>query len=126
LVGEEAAPSWEFMLHGLWCSGLRLSEVCDLYWDGYRGHTVDLESKRPMFTIRGELEKGGRDRRLPMAPEFAALLAIVPPAQRTGRVFQPLAKRLGLPPPQPHRICETIGPIGNSAGVVRRTAKYYR
>jgi integrase len=71
-----------------------------------------------MFIIRGALEKGGRDRRLPMAPEFAELLATAPIESRIGRVFQPLAKRPGLALPQAHRIGETIAHIGEAAGVV--------
>ena len=118
VVGEQAAPSWQFLLRGFWTSGLRLNEACDLYWDGYRGHTLDLEGKRPMFIIRGALEKGRRDRRLPMAPEFAELLATVPVEAQRGRIFQPDARRTGAAAPQVHRIGETVADIGKQAGVV--------
>jgi integrase len=117
-VGDAATPSWQFLLRGLWASGLRLGEACELHWDGYRGHVVDLVGKRPMFVIRGELEKGRRDRRLPIAPEFAELLATIVPNARTGRVFRPAAKRAGAPDPQLHRVGETIALIGELAGVV--------
>lgn len=71
-----------------------------------------------MFVIRAELEKGRRDRRLPMAPEFADLLYTVPAEDRIGRVFQPRARREGAAIPQPHRIGEVIAKIGQAADIV--------
>ena len=118
VVGSEAAESWQFLIRGFWTSGLRLSEACDLYWDGLRGHTIDLEGKRPMFIIRGRLEKGRRDRRLPIAPEFAEPLRSVPPQARLGRVFEPAARRPWQAPPKPHRVGEVVADIGEAAGVV--------
>lgn len=71
-----------------------------------------------MFVIRGALEKGKRDRLLPMAPEFADLLGEVPAARRVGRIFQPEARRSVGPTPQRHRIGETIAAIGRAAKIV--------
>ena len=118
VVGDAAAESWQFLLKGLWCSGLRLQEACDLFWTGYCGHTIDMDGKWPMFIIRGELEKGRRDRRLPMAPEFANLLKGVPAEQRKSRVFEPQPRREGAATPQPHRIGEVIALIGQTAEIV--------
>ncbi|QDT73893.1 Phage integrase family protein [Lacipirellula limnantheis] len=118
VVSEASAATWQFLLRGLWLSGLRLQEACLLHWDGYRGHTIDMDGKRPMFIIRGELEKGRQDRRLPMAPEFVALLATVPLEARSGPVFRPQAKRRGGPTPSLHRIGEVIAKIGEQAKVV--------
>ena len=117
VVGDEPASSWQFLLRGFWTSGLRLSEACSLYWDGLRGHCVDLTGRLPLFIIRGTLEKGKQDRHLPMAPEFADLLLTVPKDQRDGRVFSPAAKRPGRPAPKTHRIGEIIAAIGEVAGV---------
>ncbi|HBL43639.1 MAG TPA: hypothetical protein DDZ90_09630, partial [Planctomycetaceae bacterium] len=33
VCGEKQADSWKFHLRGLWCSGLRLKESLNLYWD---------------------------------------------------------------------------------------------
>ena len=42
----------------------------------------------PMLRIPAELEKGHKDRLLPMAFEFAHLLEAVPESERSGLVFQ--------------------------------------
>ncbi|MBA3483728.1 MAG: phage integrase N-terminal SAM-like domain-containing protein [Pirellulales bacterium] len=92
-----AAPQWDFYLRGLWTSGLRLSESLALRWDNApEALVVDLEGRRPMLRIPAESEKGNTHRTLPMAPEFAQLLATVPAAQRKGFVFHPVNK-LGEP-----------------------------
>jgi integrase len=118
VVGDDAAASWQFLLRGFWTSGLRLQDACQLHWSADKGHSVDFSGKRPMFVIRGLLEKGKRDRLLPMAPEFVQLLEEVPPDARQGRVFKPQAKRPGGPMPQQHRIGETIAAIGQAADVI--------
>ncbi|BBO33460.1 tyrosine-type recombinase/integrase [Lacipirellula parvula] len=118
VVGDAAAESWQFLLKGLWWSGLRLQEACELFWAGYRGHVIDMDGKWPMFMIRGELEKGRRDRRLPMAPEFAELLKSVPSELQKARVFEPQARREDAPTPQPHRVGEIIAKIGQAAEIV--------
>jgi integrase len=93
VVGDVAAPSWQHYLRGLWTSGLRLGESLDLHWDRPDKLRVDMDGKRPMLHIPAELEKGNKDRLLPMAPEFAEFLAAVPPEERTGPVFKPLTRR---------------------------------
>ena len=70
--------------------GLRLGEALNLYWDRSDKLCVDLSGRRPMLRIVAELEKGGRDRLLPIAPEFADFLLQTPEAERHGRVFKPL------------------------------------
>src|SRR5690606_19898698 len=73
--------------------------------------------KHPMLRIPAALEKGNKDRVLPMAPEFAELLLSVPKDQRHGRVFNPLAvkrrgERLGH-----FRVSELVAKMGKEAGV---------
>jgi integrase len=118
VVGESASSSWQFLLKGFWTSGLRLEHACPLHWQAGKGHSVDFTGKRPMFVIRGALEKGKRDRLLPMAPEFAELLETIPKEQRQGCIFKPQAKRNGAPLPKQHRIGEIIAQIGKAANVV--------
>ena len=88
VVGPESAESWRFLLQGLWWSGLRLGEALSLTWHPSETLYLDFESgKYPLFRISGSAEKGGKDRLLPMAPEFAKF--VKPMRQKTGFVFCP-------------------------------------
>lgn len=107
--------SWRYLLRGLWWSGLRLGEALNLYWDRPDKLCVDLSGRRPMLRIVAELEKGGRDRLLPIAPEFADFLLQTPEAERHGRVFKPLGTEGRVL--EFGRVCRAIGLIGKAAGV---------
>jgi integrase len=89
-IAPAAATSWNHFLKGLWLSGLRLSESLELFWDRHDRLCIDLEGKRPMLRIPAELEKGNRDRLLPITPDFAEFLLATDPAERRGPVFRPL------------------------------------
>ena len=89
-VDPAAVESWRHYLRGLMLSGLRLKESLNLYWDRPDRLCIDLTGKRPMLSIPSELEKGGRDRRLPLTPDFAEFLLATPPDQRRGPVFRPM------------------------------------
>jgi integrase len=121
VVGAEAAASWQYFLTGLWLSGLRLKESLDLYWVRDDKLCVDLSGKRPMLRIPAALEKGNRDRLLPIAPDFAAFLLRTPEAQRTGPVFMPGPQRYKERALLPHRVGRIISAIGKVAGVVVNT-----
>jgi integrase len=119
VVDNAAAKSWKFYLRGLWASGLRLSESLTLRWDNAPDAiVVDLIGRRPMLRIPAEVEKGNRDRLLPLTPEFATLLEGVSERQRRGRVFKLLA-----PNGRPMHVstCEVsrvVAAIGKKAGIV--------
>ena len=89
-VSPAAIESWRHYLRGLWLSGLRLTESFEVYWDRNDRLCVDLEGKRPRLRIPAELEKGHRDRMLPITPDFAEFLLATPEAERRGPVFRPL------------------------------------
>ncbi len=90
VVGPKRAKGWWFFLRGLFLSGLRLDEALHLTWDRPDAlHVWNLDNRRPMLRIHAAGEKGNRDRLLPITPDFAALLRGVPPASRTGFVFNP-------------------------------------
>jgi integrase len=111
--------SWKHYLRGLWWSGLRLSESLVLLWDAEPGAiVVDFTGRRPMLRIPGEAEKGGKDRLLPMAPEFANFLAATPEAERHGRVFKLIGKRWTDARMQADWVSRTVCEIGRKAGVV--------
>ncbi len=88
-LSPSAIESWRHYLRGLWLSGLRLEESLNLYWDRSDRLCVDLSGKRPRLAIPAELEKGGRDRLLPVTPDFAAFLLATPSEKRRGSVFAP-------------------------------------
>jgi integrase len=98
-VVAENPENWRFLLRGLWCSGLRISEAVKLSWDS-PPIQIDLDSAKFPRVIFYE-QKSGRQEVWPMPPEFAELLASVPVKQRTGRVFA-----LGC---EPGRIVSKIG-----------------
>jgi integrase len=117
VVGAAAAPRWTFFLRGLWKSGLRLTESLELYWDREDKLHPVLTGKFPMLRIPGELEKGHKDRLLPMAPEFAELLRAVPESERTGPVFK-LERVDGQPGrPASDRVSKIVSSIGAKAKV---------
>ena len=78
---------WQDYLTGLWLSGLRLAESLDLWWDRQDKQHLDFTGKRPMIVIPAETEKGGRDRRIPLTPDFAKFLESLT-GKRTGKVFK--------------------------------------
>lgn len=116
-AAEKIHESWRFYLRGLWWSGLRLGESLELWWDRDDQLCVDLSGKRPMLRIPAELEKGNRDRTLPISPEFAALLESVPPENRTGRIFNPQRRLHGGERLSNDRVTRLVGKIGEKANV---------
>lgn len=125
VVGEAAGLRWTFYLRGLWTSGLRLAESLELYWDREDKLHPVLSGRFPMLRIPADLEKGHKDRLLPMAPEFARLLESVPEAERVGPVFK-LERFDGQKGrPATDRVSKIVGKIGAKANVrvdVRKTA----
>ncbi|MFO0790047.1 MAG: tyrosine-type recombinase/integrase [Pirellulales bacterium] len=123
VVGVDAAPSWKRLINGLWFSGLRLSEAIALYWsrdDCPAGKCleVDMSGKRPMLRIPADLDKGNRDRVLPMAPEFAEFLMATPEEERTGAVFHLTRRRKRYEGEiRLIQVSSVISAIGKKAGV---------
>ena len=117
VVGRAAADRWTFFLRGLWTSGLRLTESLELYWDQEDKLHPVLTGKFPMLRIPADLEKGNKERLLPMAPEFAELLNGVPEAERSGPVFN-LERADGKPGrPAVDRVSKIVSSIGEKAKV---------
>lgn len=104
------------MLQGIWWSGLRLREALRLHWIDDRLITISFRGKRPMFDIKSEADKGRKDRRFPMAPEFAEMVLEVPQQEREGFVLEWLSdfgNPLGF-----DNTCRAIGDLGKKAGIV--------
>lgn len=107
---------WRRLLNGLWLSGLRLGEALTLSWEPDAGFFVDLSGKHPQLRIYAEAEKGRRDRKLPLTPDFAQWLLQTPQNERSGFVF----KLPGLSEGQMthERVGRNIAAIGRRAGVL--------
>jgi integrase len=118
VVGAKAAPSWRYYLEGLWWSGLRLAESLELYWNDDSKLCVVFLGEDVMLRIPGELEKGNKDRLLPIAPEFAEFLLQTSEDQRTGRVFRPMATKVRGERLTVDRVSRIISKIGRVANVV--------
>jgi integrase len=117
VVGAAEADDWTFYLQGLWTSGLRLTESLELYWDREDKLHPVLSGRYPMLRIPAELEKGHKERLLPMAPEFARLLETVLEKDRTGPVFK-LSRMDGRPgQANKDRVSKIISKIGAKAKV---------
>lgn len=97
-------------LRGLWWGGLRLEEAVDLWWDREDRMHVDLSGDEPVLRIHGDQEKGGQDRVLAIAPEFAEILLAVPQQERVGRVFR-------LPSTRKDNVSKIVSAIGKAAGI---------
>lgn len=81
--------AWLHFLRGLWLSGLRLKESLELSWQVDAPFAVDLASgKHPRLRIHAEVEKGHKDRVLPITPDFAEFLNAIPGEERIGVVFR--------------------------------------
>jgi len=126
VVAPDHAPAWERILRGLWLSGLRLDEAIRLSWDDRRVISVDLSHSRPMFRVIGEGEKGGQDRILPMAPDFAEFLLMTPASDRAGLVFPLPPRRVSSPKAALQSVSKTISAIGKASKIVvdDRTGKH--
>lgn len=119
VVGPGSAPSWLWLLRGLWWSGLRLSEAMRLSWRDDRLLCVDLSGERPMFRFRAAGHKSRRECILPMAPEFAEMLYSVPREDRRGLVFNPRPLRKPFDVRlRTDTVSKRITAIGERAGVV--------
>jgi integrase len=113
IVGEEYAGRWAWNLEGLWRSGFRIGETLVFYWEPTPGmHYVEnLDGERPRIVIDPAVEKGKRNRTIPMTPDFAAMLRAVPGEKRKGCVFRwPLSRGNS-------RSVKTIGKRISAAGV---------
>ena len=123
VVGISNAKQWAFYLRGLWYSGLRLSESREVYWD--RQDKIHLIRSGPytVMKIPGELEKGHKDRMLPLAPDFVRLLKMIPKNMQTGRVFKLPRVDGKQGEPTTDRVSKIISKIGAKANVIVDTNK---
>lgn len=127
VVPSEYVLGWRHYLEGLWYSGLRLGESLRLAWEDRGELSIeDLDSSDPRLLVRGEAEKGDRDRWIRLWPHpsdgtpppnsgFIAFLQETPLFQRRGLVFRP---ELSQGRVAASTAGKTVAAIGEAAGVV--------
>lgn len=121
-VLESKTPEeWEFLLWGLWWSGLRLGEALNLHWTDERNLCVDLENE--VIVIQAHAQKKRQYTETPMAPQFADMLRKVPEEKREGFVFNPIGNRDRRQRIRVDTASRLISQLGEKAGVkVSQTA----
>jgi integrase len=128
-VGAEAAPSWKYLLRGLWESGLRLGELMNLHWSD-ESYIVPMWGRRslPVLAIPAAMQKNNTEESIPLLPGFEALLLETPEPQRFGWVFNPMSLQTMLgrgvrqQRPNAEWVSKVISRVGKASGVVVRPA----
>lgn len=127
IVGAEAAPSWKYLLRGLWESGLRLNELMHVSWDNPLViMPVWREGRRPVLHIPHAMQKNATEESIPLLPWFEQLLLETPESERTEWIFKPMSLQLkrGREPseerPEAEWVGKIISRIGEKAKVVVR------
>lgn len=130
VVGEAAARSWRFLLHGLWESGLRLDELMHVSWDDPNCiMPVWPRGSLPVLQIPAAMQKNDTEESIPMLAGLESILAEVPECERHGWVCEPssLQTKLGRKSSGQRLTSEWVGKvvsrIGKKAGVIVQAAK---
>ena len=125
VVGESAAGSWQYLLRGLWESGLRLGELLDVHWTDPQYLVPNWGTGMyPVLSIPHERQKNATEESIPLLPGFEAVLQETPSENRSGFVFEPesLQTKAGRKPGDERLRVEWIDKvvtrIGEKAGVV--------
>jgi hypothetical protein len=99
-------------------AGRALSESLELWWDNDAKLQVVKSGRDLMLRIPSNLEKGNKDRLLPIAPEFAEFLSRTPEEERHGRVFQLQPQKVRGERLTADRVTRIVSKIGAAAKVV--------
>ncbi len=121
VVGKTAAKSWRRLLIGLWLSGLRLNEALLLRWnDRSSGLWIDTSGKFPLLGVSARSEKGGKDRLLPLTPDFCGWVM----KRKAGPVVFPLVKERHRDTIRLQHVSKVITAIGKQSGVKVSDSKF--
>jgi integrase len=125
MVGDDAAPSWKYLLRGLWESALRIDEVMHLSWDlPATIRPMWRRGRLPVLEIPAEAQKNDTEEAIPLLPGFETVLLETPEADRTACVFNPaslqptIGKRAAGTRPDAGCVGKVVARIGEAAGVV--------
>ncbi len=129
VVGEEAAPSWRYILRGLWESALRLDELMHVSWDKPGTiRPVWMDGQLPILEIPAAMQKNDTEESIPLLPQFEAVLLETPADKRTGWAFNPVSLQLKIGRrvrhhrPDAEWVGRVISRIGKKAGIVVQEA----
>lgn len=115
VVGQNNAIYAQRIMIGMWLTGMRVSEIFDLWWDGDGHRVIDVELKKPKFRIV-HTQKSRRDQILPMTPDASEFLLSLAPKDLKGRVFPMFGPRGELT--SIHSVVKTIRKIGIKSKIV--------
>jgi integrase len=129
VVGEAAAPSWKYVLRGLWESALRIDELMHVSWN-LPGTIRPVWGKEalPLLVIPSSMQKNNTEEDIPLLPDFESMLLETEPGQRNGWVFNPqsVQSRFGKTDlaarPETEWVGKVIAKIGKKADVIVDTA----
>jgi len=123
VVGAPVAESWRQVLHGLWESGLRLSELMHVHLTDSQYIVPDWSAKPfPVLAIPASMQKNATEESIPLLPGFESLLLETDPTH--GWAFNPgsLQGKKNRKPRtdriNPEWVGKVITKIGKKAGVV--------
>jgi integrase len=129
VVGAQAAPSWRYLLRGLWESGLRLGVLLNVHWSN--GEYIVPSWPRgdlPILSIPKAMQKNDTEEAIPLLPGFERLLLRTPAYNRGGWAFNPLSLQTKVGRKIRHArvsaewVGKVISEIGEKAGVVVQPA----
>ena len=130
VVGERAADSWVYVLHGIWESGLRIDELMHVSWDDPNEiRPIWQRGRLPVLAIPHDRQKNATEESIPLLPVFESLLLETPGDDRAGWAFNPLSLgiSIGRKPQYERASAEWVGKvitrIGRRAGIVVTPAK---
>jgi integrase len=115
-VRKHDAERWQWLLKGLWCSGLRLGEALQLSWDTTSPVAIVHDGDLMVVSFLAEGHKAHTDVEIPVVPEFARLLEEVPIEKRRGLVFPLFGESDRVI--RHHVACREIAKIGKAANIV--------
>jgi integrase len=130
VVGIKAAPSWRYVLHGLWESGLRLNELLHVHWSDESFIFAELpRAALPVRKYTAAKQKNATVEAITLLPGFETLLRQTPEEIHEGWAFSPLSlqTKVGRKVLQ-NRVTvgwasKVIVRIGKKAGVIVLPAK---
>ena len=110
--------SQEYLLNGLWLSGLRLGEALVLTWDQWAdGIRIEVDDDGDVFLLIDSEDQKNRETVLyPVVDEFAEFLLRTPPEDRTGHVFNVCGPK-GVISRRVDTVSDWLVAIGERAGV---------